>query len=245
MDGVLIGSDLTLEWALPWWWKHYRKHNSHPVAFVDLGLTAEKKRWCKRRGPLIPLRVGDFTEEVAPEKAQEWEEKTGKSFWESRGAWFKKPFACLKSPFDRTLWIDVDCEIRGSIIPLFEYASKSGGLAMAMEQLDFSRSYKAYNSGVIAFRQNHPLILQWANTCLSLNTQFRADDDVFAYMLSEKGIEIDEIPPHYNWSRCLEENPHAIIQHWHGCHGKTVIKAQICRDDTYLLQKNLEDICHF
>lgn len=227
MDGILVASDQTLEWALPWWWKHYRKHNSHPVAFVDLGLSFEAKKWCKRRGRLIPLRVVDFAEEVAPDKAREWEEKTGKMFWESRNAWFKKPLACLKSPFERTLWIDIDCEIRGSITPLFEYASSSTGLAMAKEQLDFSRNYKAYNSGVIAFCQNHQLLQDWADACFTLNPHFRADDDIFAYMLSEKRIEIDELPPEYNWSRCLEENPNTVIQHWHGCHGKTVIKAQI------------------
>ena len=227
MDGVLVASDCTLEWAFPWWWARYRKHNTHPVAFVDLGMTAEKKEWCKRRGPLIPLRVGDFTEEVGREIALEWEGKTGTSFWESRGAWFKKPFACLQSPFDRTLWIDVDCEIRGSIAPLFDYVSLPMGLAMAKEQLDFSRSYQCYNSGVIAFRKNHPIIQGWADACLKLNGQFRADDDVFAYMLSQKGVEIDEIPPLYNWSRCLKENRNAIIQHWHGSHGKTVIRSQI------------------
>lgn len=225
MDGVLVGSDISLEWLLPWWWERYQAHNTHPVAFVDMGLSFEMKAWCRQRGPLIPLKIVDFTEEVDPKLAHEWEEKTGNQFWDSRGAWFKKPFACLKSPFERTLWIDIDCEIKGPITPLFSYASQPLGLAMAREQLDFSKPYPAYNSGVIAFRGPHPLLQEWAESCLELHSQFRADDDVFAFLLSQKGLQIDEIPPLYNWSRCLPENPQAIIQHWHGCHGKVYIRS--------------------
>lgn len=227
MDGVLVGSDLTLEWALPWWWERYRVHNTHPVAFVDMGLSFEMKEWCRQRGELVRLKVVDFTEEVEPSLAQEWEEKTGTQFWGSRGAWFKKPFACLKSPFERTLWIDIDCEIKGSITPLFSYASGQIGLAMAKEQLDFSKPYAAYNSGVIAFRGHHPTIQAWADSCLEHHLRFRADDDVFAFMLFQKKLQIDEIPPEYNWSRCLAENSSALIQHWHGHHGKTYIRSQI------------------
>ncbi len=28
--GVLVASDQTLEWMLPWWWRHYKKHNNFP-----------------------------------------------------------------------------------------------------------------------------------------------------------------------------------------------------------------------
>jgi hypothetical protein len=232
MEGVLIGSDSGLEWALPWWWKRYKLHNSHPVAFIDMGLTQPMKTWCKRRGSLLPLKVVDFTDEVPAERASEWEEKTGTSFWGTRSSWFKKPLACLKSPFETTLWMDIDCEIRGSIAPLFDLARRPTGLAMAKEQLDFSKPYPCYNSGLIAFRQNHPLIQEWADSCFKLNSQFRADDDVFAYLLARKGMEIDEIPPIYNWSRCRNENPDAIVLHWHGSHGKTVIRNQIWSEST-------------
>ena len=226
MEGVVVGSDLTLEWALPWWWERYCAHNRYPVAFIDLGLSFEQKAWCRKRGDLIPLLMVDFTENVETGLAKEWEEKTGTFFWPSREVWFKKPFACLKSPFDYTLWIDIDCEIRGSIAPLFQYAKTPTGFAVAKEQLDFSKPYQAYNSGVIAFRKDHPILLSWAKACLKMNRKFRGDDDVLAYMLFEEGIGIEEIPPQFNLSRCLDEDPNAVILHWHGHHGKTVIRAQ-------------------
>ena len=226
-DGVLIGSDLTLEWALPWWWERYQEHNSHPVAFIDLGLSFEMKDWCKERGQLIPLRVVGFAEEAPLEVTKQWEKEAGKQFWDCRDAWFKKPLACLKSPFDRTLWIDVDCEIRGSLTPLFEYASKSVGFAMAFEQNPYSANYPLYNSGVIAFQKNHQLLHLWAEWSMNKNRLFRGDQEIFSYIVHEQKIKIDEIPPIYNWSRRNPDRSDAVIQHWHGNHGKFVIRTQL------------------
>lgn len=196
MDGVIVGSDLTQEWALPWWWERYRAHNNYPVAFIDLGLSLQMKDWCRQRGQLILLKVVDFTEKVDPKLARGWEAFSGTQFWESRGAWFKKPFACLKSPFERTLWIDTDCEIRGSIKPLFSYASRPLGLAVVRDPFDLFKPYPTYNSGVLSFRTANPLLQEWADSCLELHPHFQGDQDVLAFFLSKKGIQADEIPPY-------------------------------------------------
>ncbi len=233
MDGVIVASDQTLEWILPWWLKCYQKHNSMPVAFIDLGLSFEKKKWCEERGVRIRLPVVDFAEEVDPQIAQAWEKDFGCRFWESRNAWFKKPMACLKSPFQRTIWIDIDCEIRGPIHSLFDYASKPIGFAMAKDQLDFSTTYPTYNSGVIVFRQNHPYLKEWANLCLAQNKRFRGDQEAFSQMIAERSEAIDELPPLYNWSRCLEERTDAVIQHWHGHHGKYVIQNSLIEQSSF------------
>ncbi len=227
MDGVIIASDQTLEWILPWWLENYRKHNSHPVAFIDLGLSFEKKDWCKKHGEFIPLRVVDFAEETDPETAKQWEEEFGRHFWGSRDAWFKKPLACLKSPFERTVWIDIDCEVRAPITPLFQYADSPSGFAMAKEQVDPSKAFQIYNSGIIVFRQNHPLLKEWADLCLTRSGQFRGDQEAFSHMIAERKIGIDEVPPLYNWSRCREDRDDVAIQHWHGHHGKYVIRTLI------------------
>jgi hypothetical protein len=223
-EGVIVASDQTLEWILPWWLKQYQKHNSYPVAFIDLGLSFEKKVWCKQHGEYIPLRVVDFAEEPDSETETAWIKDFGSQFKESRNAWFKKPLACLQSPFERTIWIDIDCEIRGSISPLFEFAKKPIGFGMVKESFSPSKGYSIYNSGVIAFRQNHPLLLNWAEDCLKLNKHFLGDQDILSHIIAEKGISIEEIPPIFNWSRCQADLPEAIIQHWHGYHGKYVIQ---------------------
>ncbi len=219
MHGIIVGSDQTLEWLLPWWIENYRKHNCYPVAFIDFGLSFEKKKWCSAHGDLIPLRMLDFADDVSMDLAKKWEEESGNQFWQARASWFKKPFALLKSPFDRTLWIDIDCEIRGSLAPLFHF-----DFAMAQDYAALS-PYPIYNSGVVAFRKDHPLLAKWTDAALKKHRFFRGDQELFSHLIYEEKIQIDEIPPEYNWSRLQEENPNAIIQHWHGNHGKFVIRS--------------------
>ena len=55
--GILVGSDKKSEWLLPIWWKHYSFHFTHPVAFVDFGLSENGKKFCKERGELIPFEI--------------------------------------------------------------------------------------------------------------------------------------------------------------------------------------------
>lgn len=225
--GVIVASDLTQEWLLPWWWSHYQKHTPYPVAFIDLGMSFPMKDWCKEHGQHIPLRVVDFAlekENLDPKSAKEWEENWGTFFWESRNAWFKKPFACLSSPFEKSLWIDLDCEVRGSLEPLFGYAN---GIAMAKEQSISNSPYLLYNSGVIAFDKGTSLLMEWAERCVKENDRFCGDQDIFSSLVSEKKVEISELPPVYNWSRSCPERADVVIQHWHGPPGKIAIRHQI------------------
>jgi hypothetical protein len=83
-SGIIVGSDQTQEWLLPWWWKNYARHNTYPVVFVDFGMSLEKKAWCREHGTLVPLRIFDFATEstdIAPTLVQEWEHQFGTTFW--------------------------------------------------------------------------------------------------------------------------------------------------------------------
>ncbi len=228
--GIIVGSDQTQEWLLPWWWEHYTRHNSYPVAFVDFGLSFEAKAWCRKRGELIALRVVDFAleqTEIEPSLAKEWENQFGKSFWPSRGAWFKKPLACVKASFERSIWIDLDCEIRGSIAPLFELAEHPSGIALAKDSFEEPIAHQIYNSGVIVFRQKLPLIEEWASQSLEQTHAFRGDQELLSHLIAQKKLAIAELPALYNWSRCQGDAPNAIVYHWHGEFGRSVIKHQI------------------
>ena len=234
MDGIMVGADLAQDWILPWWWGHYRRHNSYPLIFIDLGMSFEMKDWCKARGEYLRLRELDFAvekEEIAPQIVQKLEGAFGTQFWDCRNAWLKKPLACLKSPFQRTLWIDLDCEIRGSLEPLFAYADPPPGLAMAKDQHDPPDPYPIYNSGVIAFRPDAPILQEWARWCVERNSTLRGDQEVFSQLVGEQKIPIPELPPLYNWSRCNEGRPDAMIRHWHGVHGKWVIRHEMQREE--------------
>ena len=160
LDGILVATDVFQEWLLPWWWDHYSEHNTYPVAFVDLGMGEEMKEWCREHGELICLRIANVfvteQEEIEVHCIKEWERIYGKHFWPSRCAWFKKPLACLQSPFRHTLWLDLDCEVRGPLDSLFSFSNHPSGIGLCKE------SWKKvgdplYNSGVISFKHSIPI----------------------------------------------------------------------------------------
>ena len=229
--GIIVGADLTQEWILPWWWKRYQRFNSHPVAFFDLGMSLEMKAWCKERGIYIHLPVADIfvadKEQVEEQKIDEWEQGHGKQFWPSRNAWFKKPLACLQTPFQRTIWIDLDCEIRGSLDRLFEFCEHPSRIAMAREIQEQAERAPLYNSGVIVFQRGIPLFEEWADDAIDRNHLFSGDQNALSQRIFDEHIKIGELPLIYNWSRCNPDNPDAVILHWHGVHGKKIISHQI------------------
>lgn len=230
-EGFIVGSDLNQEWLLPWWWEHYSRHNSLPVAFADFGMSSKMKEWCKQRGETIHLPLHGFfaaeREEVAPENRKEWEDLYGSKFWDSRNAWFKKPLACLQSPFQKSAWIDLDCEVRAPLKPLFAFCENASSFSIAKEKWNENPDWVMYNSGVFVFKHGIPLILEWAEMSLEENLRFYGDQEALTHLILQKKFAVCELPPSYNWSRTYEENPEAFILHWHGAHGKVVIAHQI------------------
>lgn len=106
--GVLVASDSISEWMLSWWWDNYHKHNTLPVAFVDLGMSPKSVDFCKQKGIVIPYTYKDIKitnrEQVNPELVNYWETIHPPHYlWKSRTAWFRKPFALLLTPFKKTI----------------------------------------------------------------------------------------------------------------------------------------------
>lgn len=225
--GILVGSNARQEWLLSWWWENYHRHNSYPVSFVDFGLSEEKKRWCKERGQLIPLRMPPLfvkdRNEVSPTLVEEWESRFPDLFWESREAWFKKPQACLQSPYKKTIWIDLDCEV---VKPL-EDLWKLRGIALAKDHAALAPRFPIYNSGVIIFQNNHPLIVEWAKQSIEKNEFFRGDQDLLSQIIAEKKHPICELPAIYNWSVGDGESAEVAIYHWLGEAAKSALRNKL------------------
>lgn len=234
-EGVLVGCDLSQEWLLPWWWEQFQKTNHLPVAFVDFGLSEPMKKWCRERGIFIRLKVADIfvaeKEAVDPGLICEWEEAYGKQFWENRNGWFKKPMACLKTPFQKTIWLDLDCEVRSSLQEIFSFCEHSSGVAIAQELNDPPHQRGGVNSGVIVFKHGVPLLEEWAREALECNHLYPGDQDILTVLIGD----FAPLPHIYNWSRCYEENPQAVILHWHGRHGKTILRHKIAKEQSGIL----------
>lgn len=230
-DGIIIGSDQSQEWLLPWWWEHFRRHNNLPVTFVDLGLSKNKKEWCRSRGELIPLRVADIfvcgREEVDPKLFCSWKGNEGVDFWENREVWFKKPLACLQSPYRRSIWIDLDCQIMGPLEELFLTCEAPPGFAICRDRYANYLTTPTYNSGVIVFQRGLQILETWAELSFTKNHLFRGDQDLLSYLIAEKNILVTELSSIYNWPAPEKSDVPIMIYHWAGSAVKSILRNKL------------------
>lgn len=232
--GVIVGCDQQLEWMLPWWWMHFHMHNQLPVTFFDFGnLSSQAKNWCLKRGEVKALpSVASHIEEIAPgivtSPTVEWD----KLLAEQRNAWFQKPFACLNSPYESSIWIDLDCQVRNSLEPLFPFCENPVKISMVQET-----QLKALNTGVIVFKKGCPLIRSWAEICLASNRFLRGDQDAMSELLKKQAVPA--FPQKYHLLIRLHEESGTIslegetsasdatILHWVGYRGKHFIQKEM------------------
>ncbi|MDP6585262.1 MAG: hypothetical protein QF535_11430, partial [Anaerolineales bacterium] len=199
---VVTGCDVRHEWMLPWWYNHYTKYNKCKIYFADFGMSAQMIKWCSAKGGYIDLR---------------WTHR--------RRQWFKKPFAMLACPAKKVFWIDLDCEIRGSIDPLFAYAGNK--LALTLDPHNpWVKHTDCIASGIVGTNHGNKLISTWAERCLT--TRLRGDQEVLNELVRDKHRQLVSImPPEYQWLRLDGENPDALIMHWTGARGKNMIRVSM------------------
>jgi len=226
-QGILVASDHNTEWLLPWWWDHFCKYNKTPVAFVDFGMSKEMMQWCRARGMYISLDAPKgFVQDkdgIHPKIAKKWEKIYRGEVWKARQAWFKKPLACLKTPFDLTLWLDLDCEVCGSLKPLFDEWEDGVELGIVQEDEEFIRGV-VYNSGVMLFKKSAPFLKTWADLCLTENGNHLGDQNILTHLILSEGLSIKSLSPTYNWMMYKGANPFVTIVHWVGGWGKEYIQ---------------------
>lgn len=220
--GIICGAERTQEWLLPWWWSRYSESNNFPVTFCDFGMTEEMKSWCAERGEVVPIEIDTSfvspRSEIDPELAKQWETWHGWKVWNKRHSWFKKPFAFLNSQYEKGVWIDIDCEILGSLEPLFSQCDLSSQMALVREystdHLPKLDPGTRYNGGVVVFQHGAPLIEKWAEGAVSLNRQFAGDDTVLSHLIYQHRFDVVELPEVYNWRMMRGLNLDAVVIHW-------------------------------
>ena len=220
---MIVGCDRDQEWLLPWWWRHYSAHNSYPVLFVDLGLSSKARVWCQKRGDCValPPKVCPI-QELSPQEHARFAPYFGEGVWLYREAVFKKSFACLLSPFAHSCWIDVDCEVRGPLAPLFSLLHLGAEIGLVREPAESS-----YNSGVIPFRKNSPILRQWADLCLTENHRFLTDQEALSHAIEQHRPAFLELPAIYNWKRSSGPNEEALILHYASGYWKEQLRLQM------------------
>ncbi len=228
--GVITGISANLEFMLPWWWWNYQQYNSYPVLFLDFGLSDKGKKWCSERGLLSPFIESDFVKkegEINPDLINDWKKLIAGDPLSARSEWFKKPVGLLHSPFETTLWIDLDCEVRSSLNHIFSLVESSQKIGMARDQFDgLSGKNVIYNSGVLGFPFHSPLILKWAEKTIHENALFMGDQDVISSLLSEDPGAVIELSKADNMHFKYAEEPINIL-HFQGYEGKIELIKKI------------------
>jgi hypothetical protein len=220
--GIICGAEKTQEWLLPWWWSRYSENNRFPVTFFDFGMSDEMKSWCAEKGDVVPLEIDTSfvrpRSDIDPELAKLWEIHHEWIVWNKRHSWFKKPFAFLNSHYEKGVWIDLDCEILGSLEPLFSRCDQFSQIALAREYttdhlLKFDRGAQ-YNGGVVVFKHGAQIIEKWAEASVSLNHLFVGDDAVLSHLIYQHRLDVVELPEVYNWRMMRGLNLDAVVIHW-------------------------------
>ncbi len=222
-EGLVIGANENSVWLIPWWYKYFSRHNNYDVLLVDFGLSESSRKKCEKLFSVEPLKVGkDFVKaktEISSSLIGKWEDLYGENVWKARNAWFLKPFALLQSPFEKTIWLDLDCEVCCNLKPVFDLLDEGTEFSVAFDP----QRLHTYNSGVIAYKKETKLIERWANSCLKHNHEFVSDDEVLSQVIgaNEKGFKVLPEIFHHVPNELTDD---AVIIHWMASWGKQFIE---------------------
>lgn len=221
--GVVVAADEQAEWLLPWWWNCYTKHHAQKVAFIDLGMSHAAQKWCQQHGIWIPFQgAQDFVlpkQQVTIQNQRHWEKIYGSSVWSARQSWFKKPLAMSMSPFQKSVWMDLDCEVYKPIESIFEGIEKGFLGAVKVSK----RGH--YNSGVIVYDRDAPLLKAWGQACLKEHGSVIGDETLLSKLIRRNRYPFKEIAPVYNWMMGWGYHPDLKIAHWAASWGKLCIET--------------------
>ncbi len=232
--GVITGASSEQEWMLPHWWRCYTALCQEPVAFIDFGMSPSARAWCQAKGSFLPFHSpsGLVREKsaICPIRAKFWERIYPGNVWKARPIWFAKIFALLQTPYRRTIWIDLDCEVKQPLDDLFHLADNPAGLAVtpttpALQKASevtglLKQGERGYNPGVLAFKHGSPALFAWAKLSIERNGELLGDENTLSRALLEGAFPITSLPLTYNWPFFFPENLEAKIIHFFTDRGK-------------------------
>ncbi|WP_420421722.1 hypothetical protein [Simkania sp.] len=232
-QGIITGTNARYEWMLKLWWHYYSQTNTYPVTFMDFGMSKSARLWCESKGDVItispPKGVPTVEEKIDPSKKREWE-VAYKNPWESRKCWFYKPFAFLKTPYEQTLWLDIDTFVIKPLSSLFELDLNR----IALTQ-DCYRSYNptkllpeevSYATSIVGYTKNHPLIEKWAQKAQEWSHLFLGDQEILSRLICEDKAPITPLSPIFNAKPRANLSPDTFIVHF-GSVGKSELYRKI------------------
>lgn len=239
--GIVVAISREQEWLLPLWWSNYSQFNSYPVLFVDFGMSSQAKKWCKEKGRLLKLTPPEQfmadKNSIPQNLSQKWHQHFQKVHnTPKRVYWFQKPLAMLKSNFKKTLWLDLDCIVRGALEPVFYFLNKKKlGCVKEPPHIQTKRLQLGlrekreilYNSGVLVYSHGISFMQQWAKAAIEENHLFYGDQELFSNLVFRKKMKLAQMPLSYNWPIFYGINPEAKIVHYINDSGKDLLRKML------------------
>lgn len=210
-SGIVILSTSQSEWMIPWFLRNLRRyHVELPVILFAIDLSHKALAAVKA----FDVQIRDHH----PTKA-------------FLHPWFHKPFVIRESPFARTVFLDLDCEVRAPLPELFGWCDQGIVLGRDLHPIrqyrKFFRRDHFFNSGVVSVRRDNPVIDLWCGATEELHTDLRGDQEILNLILLEHEIPVVVLPDHYHQLRLDGDHPAAKVMHWTGPLGKEIIRAKI------------------
>jgi len=125
----ITGVDSNHEWMLEWWFNNIRKHSDIPITICDFGMSDKMSNWAE-------MTASHFIKYPKHHKC----------------AWFYKSQCLLDSPFEKTCWLDADCQVLTNIDDIFKYAHE-GKLGLTR---DVGRGKGWWATGVVVIKETIP-----------------------------------------------------------------------------------------
>ena len=205
-EGFITGCDANTEWMLPWFFSNYKQHNDTPIAFMNFGVS--------NMGMQVVTEYADHVVDLSALK---------------ESGWFKKPKAMLKSPWQKTVWLDTDCEVLDDISGIFQLLKPNMLNMVEDKPWTMRRKEVWHNSGVVGYIGTPSILTSWAQH-VELWPQV-GDQEVLHSILNPitKIQFINDLPNEYNVMRLQIEMDEykgpAKIKHWTGAKGKDRIRS--------------------
>lgn len=237
--GIIIGCDQSQEQFLPFWYQNYRAFNDFPIAILDFGMSAKALKAAQKIGTIIPTYQDSF-----PQPLTKIADKPQKYYAEFvQKPCFLKVLNLHKTPFEKTIWLDTDCEVRGYLGDLFDLTDTPSGFASNIFKGHIQKSAKEkgiiasdeiyYASAAMAYTKNSPVIKAWQET--TKNTEpFLGDDVTLSKAIHEHPFDVTPISEHYNrlYTDPTVICPSTKVIHFNGSEGKLALLREMIIDST-------------
>ncbi len=243
-EGVLVAFDRAMQPLILWWYNTLRKYSAKPVAFINLGGICENvKNWCKNNGYYYDNEkfVAHFKKIKIPTKyTNKWADLISGDVALVRPYWFTKPIAMMHTPFEKTLYLDIDCELKSPTDEIFSYLNGNEiALCKDISEFTYFNSNKdqnkiLFNSGVIVYKSKSKIVEKWAKMSYEYNHDFLGDQDLLSHIIYKYKYKPKILPIHWNWHAITKENDEAKILHYTGGIAKRKLFENIKKDPSLI-----------